>query len=73
VRELEQEYAGKVVFSVREVKSPEGAAAVEAYGWSDLKHGMVTFDASGKHVGDLAGHAYGKDEVQALVDALIED
>lgn len=72
MRELEQEYAGRVAFEVREVKTPEGEAAVAAYGWKDAGHGMVTFDAAGKHVGDLAGHSFGKDAVLELVKALVD-
>ena len=65
------EYAGKVRFSVRDVNTDEGQAAVTKYGWQEALHGLVTLDVDGNMVGTIPGHRYGKDEVQAKVDELL--
>ena len=71
MRELEPEYAGRVVFDIRDVNTEEGQAAVVKYGWQEPLHGLVTLTPDGEMVGNLPSHRYGKAEVQAKVEELL--
>jgi len=66
VRELEQDYEGQARFTI---VSPEqtaaSAEALEEYGFTELKHGLVVFDAEGAAVVKLPGHMFGRPEIEA--------
>ena len=70
--ELGTEYEGRVTFTVEDVNTEEGQAAVEKYGWQDPKHGLVTLKPDGTMVGTLPGHRYGKDEIREKVEELLD-
>jgi len=66
VRELEQEYEGQAKFTII---SPEETAAsadaIEEYGFTDQKHGLVVFDGQGAAIVKLPGHMFGRPEIEA--------
>jgi hypothetical protein len=72
VRGLEKEYEGRVEFRVLPAEGPEGKAAAERNGWKDALHGLECADPDGRVVVHLPGHAYGREEVRARVEALLE-
>lgn len=64
--ELEKTYADQVAFEI--ISAEETAKRgdeIEAYGFTDLKHGLVIFDPSGNDQVRLPGHAFGKEEIEA--------
>jgi hypothetical protein len=66
VSELEQEYEGRARFTI---VSPEETAAataeIEAFGFTDTKHGLVVFDGEGTAQLKLPGHMFGRAEIEA--------
>ena len=64
--ELEQEYEGRARFTI---VSPEQTAAasaeIEAFGFTELKHGLVVFDGEGNPQLKLPGHMFGRAEIEA--------
>lgn len=64
VRELEQEYEGKVEVTVFDMSTPDGKAEGQKYDWGEKMHGLVGYDAQGKRAVLVAGHDYGKDRVR---------
>jgi hypothetical protein len=66
VRELEQDYEGRATFTII---SPEETAAsaddIEAFGFTDLKHGLVVFNGEGEPEVKLPGHMFGRAEIEA--------
>ena len=65
MRELEQEYEGRATFTI---VSPEQTAAsadeIEAFGFTDLRHGLVVFDGEGEPRVKLPGHMFGRAEIE---------
>ena len=65
MRELEQDYEGRAIFTI--VSAEETAASfddIEAFGFVDLKHGLVVFDADGEAKVKLPGHMFGRAEIE---------
>ena len=70
--ELENEYGEQAVFTV--VPAEETAQRqdeIQQYGFTDLKHGLVIFDAEGEVVFKLPGHTYGRAEIEEGVRLLL--
>ena len=68
MRELQQEHGDRVDFVI----VPAGETArrqdeIEAYGFTDLKHGLVAFDREGRARVKLPGHQFGKPEIEAAM------
>lgn len=74
VGELEHEYEGRIRFVVI---SPEETARradeIEAFGFTDLRHGLVGFDAAGRVEVKLEGHQFGRDEIVGVIEVLLAD
>ncbi len=73
--ELEPEYEGRIQFVL--IPAEETAKRqdeIEEYGFTDLKHGLVGFDAQGETVVTIPGHDFGKPEiVGACEQVLVEE
>jgi hypothetical protein len=72
VGELEQEYGDRVYFNV--ISAGETAKRqdeVEAFGFADLKHGMVGFSSDGKNLIRVPGHQFGRERIEAAVKAVL--
>ncbi|MEM7309195.1 MAG: hypothetical protein AAF682_21100 [Planctomycetota bacterium] len=72
MRELESEYGDRVYFNV--VPAEETAKVpdqIEAFGFTELKHGLVTFSPGGDAVVKLPGHDFGKEEIAAAIEAAL--
>jgi hypothetical protein len=68
VRELQQEHGDRVDFVI--VPAAETARRqdeIEEFGFTDLKHGLVAFDREGRARVKLAGHQFGKPEIEAAM------
>lgn len=64
--ELEQEYGDRVRFVIIPAEeTARSQAAIDEYGFTDLKHGLVIYDADGAVAFKLAGHRYGRAEIEA--------
>lgn len=71
--ELEQEYGEQVHFHV--VPAEETALRqdeIQEFGFTDLKHGLVVFDASGEPVAKLPGHQFGRAEIEEALRAALD-
>jgi hypothetical protein len=65
VRELEQEYEGRAIFTIVSAKDTAAAADdIEAFGFTDLKHGLVVFDGDGEAKVKIPGHMFGRAEIE---------
>jgi hypothetical protein len=72
VRDLQKEYEGRVRFAIFSATSPEGRAATERNGWKDALHGLEVLAPDGRVVDHLPGHAYGREEIRARIEALLK-
>ena len=69
VGELESEYAGRVDFVV--ISAAETAQRVDeikAFGFTELKHGLVVFSSDRVPVVKMPGHNFGKTEIVAAIE-----
>ena len=67
--DLRAEYEGRVVFVVVE---PEQALAGDDVARYDLgTHGLVAFDGDGQVVTTIAGHDFGREEIEAVIDQVL--
>ena len=73
MRELEQDYEGQATFTII---SPEETAAsfdeIEAFGFADLRHGLVVFDGEGEPRVKLPGHMFGRAEIEEGLKRVLE-
>ncbi|MCA8980404.1 MAG: hypothetical protein KDC14_10290 [Planctomycetes bacterium] len=72
--ELQAEYGARVEFTI--IPAEETARSfdkIEEYGFVDLKHGLVIFDADGTAVVKLPGHMFGRSEIDAGIQQVLED
>ncbi|MFT4541408.1 MAG: hypothetical protein ACI835_003869 [Planctomycetota bacterium] len=65
MRELEHDYEGRAIFTII---LAEGTAAsfddIEAFGFADLRHGLVVFNGDGEAKVKLPGHMFGRVEIE---------
>ncbi len=74
VRELEQEYGDRVAFHVVPAEETmRSQAAIEEYGFTAQKHGLVVFSGSGEPRAKLPGHQFGKEEIRAAIDEVLAE
>ncbi len=70
--ELEPEYEGRVDFVLipaeETAKRPQ---ELEAFGFTDLKHGMVGFTSDGEALVKIPGHQFGRPEIVAAIEELL--
>jgi hypothetical protein len=56
--------------------SPEDTAAavdeLEEFGFTELKHGLVAFNAAGEAVAKIPGHNFGRAEIEAALQEALE-
>jgi len=74
VRELEPQYVGRVDFVV--IPAAETAKRfdeIEAFGFKDLKHGLVGFTSRGEPLVKLPGHNFGRPEIAKAIEALLAE
>ena len=72
VRELEQDYEGQAIFRI--VSAEETAASfdeIEAFGFTDLRHGLVVFNGEGEPKVKLPGHMFGRAEIEAGLKSVL--
>lgn len=66
--ELEQEYGDRVYFNVISAEeTAERQDEIEAFGFADLRHGMVGFSSDGKDLIRIPGHQFGREQIEAAV------
>lgn len=74
VGELEQEYGDRIDFViVGAEETAQRGDEIEEFGFTDLKHGLVGFDREGEARTKMPGHQFGKPEILAVVQDLLED
>jgi len=69
---LSRQYEGRVEFDIQSAKTPEGQAAVKEYGLDARRHGVVMLDSKGEVASTISGHNFGKDEIQAGVEEMLQ-
>lgn len=70
--ELEKEYADRAKFTI--VPPEETVAAtedIERFGFTDLKHGLVAFDAEGEALVKMPGHDFPKEDIVAALEKVL--
>ena len=73
MRELEQDYEGQATFTI--ISAEETAASaddIEAFGFTDLRHGLVVFDGEGEPRVKLPGHMFGRAEIEEGLKRVLE-
>lgn len=66
--ELAQEYDGKVRFTL--ISAEETAASgetLEAFGFTEARHGLVAFTANGEALVKMPGHNFGREEIVGAI------
>jgi hypothetical protein len=73
VRELEPEYEGRVRFVlIPAAETAQRSDEIEAFGFTDKKHGLVVFASDGEARVKIPGHEFGKTEIVAAIDTVLE-
>lgn len=71
--ELEQQYGTYADFNII---SPEETLAspdeIEEFGFVEMKHGLVIFDANGEAKVKMPGHQFGKEEIAAGLHQVLQ-
>lgn len=74
VRELETEYQDRVVFVViPAAETARRSEEIEAFGFTELRHGLVVFDCDGEARVLLPGHQFGRSEIAAAIDEVLAE
>jgi len=71
VRGLEEEggFAGRVRFEIIGAEeTAERGDEIVAFGFGDARHGFALLAADGSTLGTLPGHAFGREEIVALIE-----
>lgn len=69
VGELEPQYAGRVDFVViPAAETAQRSHEIEAFGFTDLKHGLVVFSSDRVPVVKMPGHNFGKAEIVVAIE-----
>ena len=72
--ELEGEYGDRVDFVL--IPAEETARRqdeIQAFGFAELRHGLVVFTPAGEPAVKLPGHQFGKDEIVAAIDLVLSE
>jgi hypothetical protein len=74
VRELEPRYTGQIEFViVPAAETLQRLDEIKAYGFTDLKHGLVGFNSDGEALVKIPGHNFGRPEIVAAIDVLLAE
>lgn len=72
VGELEPEYEGRIQFNVISAEETmKRQDEIDAFGFTDQKHGMVGFSSDGEAIVLIPGHQFGKPEIEAAAQTLL--
>ena len=72
VSELEQEYGEAVDFVIVPAEeTAQAQAELEEFGFTASKHGLVAFTPEGEALVKIPGHQFGRDEIQAAIEAVL--
>lgn len=72
VGELEEVYGDRVRFQVVPAEeTAKRADEIAAYGFTELRHGLVALDPDGEVIVRIPGHDFGKPEVELAVLSLL--
>ncbi len=70
--ELQGEYEGRVEFKVVPAEVTVTVLdEIEAFGFTDLKHGMVVFASSGEALVKMPGHQFGRAEIVTAIETVL--
>lgn len=72
MRELEQEYGDRVTFTIVPAEvTAQSQDELAAFGFTELRHGLVAFSASGEPVVKIPGHQFGRDRIEEAIEAAL--
>jgi len=73
VGELETEYGDRVDFVVVEAEETQQRKdELERYHLASRSHGLVAFDAAGEVVVTIAGHQFGREEIEMAIGQIAD-
>ena len=72
--ELQTEYGDRVAFNIVPAEETmRSQAAIDEFGFTAQKHGLVVFSSAGEPVVKLAGHQFGKEEIRAAIESVLSE
>ena len=72
--ELEPEYEGRIDFVLISAdETAQRADEIEAYGFTEARHGLVGFTPEGDPLVKMPGHYFGKEEIVAAIEVLLAE
>lgn len=72
--ELQTEYGDRIqVNIIGAVETAAKADELAVFGFTDLQHGLVVFDAAGEAQTKIPGHRFGKPEIQAAIEKALAE
>ncbi len=70
--ELTPEYEGRITFTIVSAEDTKNARdEIEAYLLAPRGHGLVAFTATGEPVVAIAGHQFGREEIEMAIQQVI--
>lgn len=70
--ELEEEYEGQVeCVLVSAEETARRGDEIEAFGFAELRHGLVAFSSRGEPVVKLPGHQFGEPEIRDAIETVL--
>jgi hypothetical protein len=68
VRDLAQEYEGEVRFTlISAEETATSGEALDAFGFTEARHGLVAFTADGEALVKMPGHNFGREEIVGAI------
>ena len=72
--ELEPEYEGRVDFVlIPAEETAERADEIEAFGFTDARHGLVIFTSAGDPSVKMPGHDFSKEEIVVAIELVLAE
>lgn len=73
VGDLENAYGNRVDFTIVPAEETNRRQAeIQAFGFAEQRHGLVGFTADGTALVKIPGHQFGRPEIEAAVQQLLE-
>lgn len=71
--ELEEEYGERAEFNVIPAEeTAKRSDEIDAFGFTELRHGLVIFAADGEPVVKMPGHQFGRAEIEAGLRSVLD-
>ena len=71
VRELQEEYKGKITSKIDSATTDAGRQAAADHDFGRSGHGLVGFNANGEQAFVMMGHSYSKEEIKKNIEEML--